>query len=151
MKYGVDMMYYGLWLTSHWRSICIFRRSWLMDLHVSVHSKHILYCVSICTEDWQETMTSVWFHLMLALEECISWFIAKVKCLQCLETSGSNLQEDLRLFVLFILFYFPLRHNIRSPHTSPPHHMASATQHISEALVLGRLMASCREYKAIMI
>lgn len=77
-------------------------------------------------------------------------FIAKVMCLLCGGTLGSNLSDDLLLFVLFILFGFPLRRNAGSSVHSPPSRAPSAPQPISEALVRCRRMAS-REYKAVTI
>lgn len=115
---------------------------------------HLIQCsrtVSIQSKQ-QKTLTSLcsdfieYYHQRNALAN----FIAKVICLLCGETLGSNLSDDLLLFVLFILFGFPLQHNMGSSRTSPPSRTPSVPQPISEALVPCRWKPS-REYKVVTI
>lgn len=117
----------------------------------SVSLMHLSRTVSIQSKQ-QKTLTSVrgdfieYCHQRNALAN----FIAKVICLLCGGTLGSNLSDDLLLFVLFILFGFPARHNTGSSGTSPPSRTPSAPRPVSEALACCRWMAS-RDYGAVTI
>lgn len=112
---------------------------------------HFSRTVSIQSKQ-QKTLTSVCgdFIEYCHQRNALANFIAKVICLLCGGTLGSNLSDDLLLFVLLILFGFPVRHNTGSSGTSPPSRTPSSPQPISEALVRCRWMAS-REYKAVTI
>lgn len=112
---------------------------------------HRSWTVSIQSKQ-QKTLTSACgdFIEYRHQRNALANFIAKVMCLLCGGTLGSNLSDDLLLFVLFVLFGFPLRRNAGSSVRSPPSRAPSAPRPISEALARCRRMAS-REYKAVTI
>lgn len=65
-------------------------------------------------------LTSVYFIEYCHQRNALAHFIAKVICLLCGGTLGSHLSDDLLLFVLFILFGFPLQDNTGPSRASPP-------------------------------